>query len=109
DASSRAAKDLLDPERGIALFVANVTNPAAIRRKACLGTIEFTEGQRQRCGTLHGRQPELLPLAAVITAKQDPPTIRSDLRLRAPRRFFAEDFFRSSGAFTATDQMSPVP
>src|SRR5437868_15465468 len=93
DASSRAANDLLDPERGMARFVADVANPAAIRRKACLGTIEFTEGQRQRCGTLHGRQPELLPLAAVITAEQDSPPIRSDLRLREPRRFFAEDFF----------------
>src|SRR6267143_5948764 len=93
DASSRAANDLLDPKRRIALFVADVSNPAAVGRKACLGTIELAEGQRQRCRTLHGRQPELLPLAAVITAKQDPPAIRCDLRLRAPRRFFAEDFF----------------
>src|SRR6476620_6090873 len=92
DASSRAANDLLDPKRSIALFVADVANSAAIRRKACLGTIELTEGQRQRCRSLHGRQPELLPLAPVITAKQDPPAIRCDLRLRAPRRFFAEDF-----------------
>src|SRR5438105_9358640 len=92
DASSRAANDVLDPERGIALFVADVANPAAIWRKACLGTIELTEAQRQR-GTLHGRQPELLPLAAVITAEQDPPAVRCDLRLRAPRRFFTEDFF----------------
>src|SRR5439155_15840538 len=93
DASSCAANDLLDPERGIALFVADVANSAAIRRKACLGTIELTEGQGQRCGTLHGCQPELLPLAAVITAKQNLPAIRCNLRLRAPRRFFAEDFF----------------
>src|SRR6267154_696229 len=92
DASSRAPNDLLDPERGIAFFVADVANQAAIRRKACLGTIELTERQRQRCRTLHGRQPELLPLAAVITAKQDPPAIRCDLRPRPPRRFFAEDF-----------------
>src|SRR5438132_1755566 len=94
DASPRAANDLLDPERGIAFFVADVANPTAIRRKACLGPIELTERQRQRCRTLHGRQPELLPLAAVITAKQDPPAIRCDLRLRPPRRFFAEDLFQ---------------
>src|SRR6266567_9500530 len=93
DATSRAANDLLDPERGVALFVADVANPDAIWRKACVGTIEFTKGQRQRCRTMHGRQPELLPLAPVITAEQDPPAIRCDLRLRAPRRFFAEDFF----------------
>src|SRR6267143_187415 len=93
DASSCAPNDLLNPERGMAFFVADVANSAAIRRKARLGTIELTEGQRQQCRTLHGRQPELLPLAAVITAKQDPPAIRCDLRLRAPRRFFAEDFF----------------
>src|SRR5438270_9504025 len=94
DASSRAANDLLDPERGIAFFVADVANQAAIRRKACLGPIELTERQRQRqrCRTLHRRQPEMLPLAAVITAEQDPPTIQCDLRLRAPRRFFTEDF-----------------
>src|SRR6266480_4770402 len=97
DASSRASNDLLDPERGIAFFVADVANQAAIRRKACLGTIELTEGQRQRWRTLQGRQPELLPLAAVITAKQDPPAIRSDLRLHAPRRFFAEDLFQIFG------------
>src|SRR3989442_15658308 len=97
DASSRAANDLLDPERGIALFVANVANPAAIWRKACLGTIELTEAQRQRCGTLYGRQPELLPLAAVITAEQDPPAIGGDLWMGAPCRFFAEDFFQSFG------------
>src|SRR6266436_2886857 len=97
DASSRAAKDLLDPKRGIALFVADVANPAAIRRKARLGTIVLTEGQRQRRGTLHSRQPELLPLAAMITAKQDSPSIRCDLRLRVPRRFFAEDFFQIFG------------
>src|SRR6476620_8414675 len=94
DASSRAANDLLNPERGIALFVADVANPTAIRRKPCLGPIELTEGQWQWRSTLHGRQPELLPLAPVITAKQDPPAIRCDLRLRAPRRFFAEDFFQ---------------
>src|SRR6266436_6321460 len=93
DASSRAPNDLLDPERGIAFFVADVANPAAIRRKPCLGPIELAEGQWQRRSTLHGRQPELLPLAAVITAEQDSPAIRCDLRLRAPRRFFAEDFF----------------
>src|SRR5438874_13205284 len=93
DARARAANDVLDPERGIALFVADVANPTAIWRKACLGTIELTEGQRQWCGALHGRQPKLLPLAAVITAEQDPPAIRCHLRLRAPRRFFAEEFF----------------
>src|SRR2546423_3152858 len=97
DASSRAANDLLDPKRSIALFVADVANPTAIRRKACLSPIELTEGQRQRCRTLQGRQPELLPLAAVITAKQDPPAIRSDLRLHAPRRFFTEDLFQIFG------------
>src|SRR5204863_1484384 len=70
DASARTANDFLDPERGIAIFVADVANPAAIWRKACLGPIELTERQRQRRGTLHGREPELLPLAAVITAEQ---------------------------------------
>src|SRR5439155_15555425 len=93
DANSRATNDLLNPERGIALFVADVANLAAIWRKARLGTIELAEGQWQRSGTLHGRQPELLPLATVITAEQDSSAIRCDLRLRAPRRFFAEDFF----------------
>src|SRR6267378_1491638 len=97
DASSRAANNLLDPERGIAIFVAYVANPAAIWRKACLGTIELTEAQRQRCGTLHSREPELLPLAAMIAAEQDSPAIRCDQRLRAPGRFFAEDFFKISG------------
>src|SRR2546430_15425506 len=97
DASSRASNDLLDPKRSIALFVADVANSAAIRRKACLGPIELTERQRQRCRTLHGRQPELLPLAAVITAEQDSPAIWCDLRLRAPRRFFTEDFFQIFG------------
>src|SRR5207237_7978763 len=94
DASSRASNDLLDPELGIAFFVAHVATQASIRRKACLGPIELTERQRQRCRTLHRRQPELLPLAAVITAEQDPTTIRCDLRLRAPHRFFTEDFFQ---------------
>src|SRR6185437_2779666 len=97
DASARAANNVLDPKRGIALFVADIANPIAIWRKARLGTIELTEGQRQRYGTLQGRQPELLPLAAVITAEQNPPAIRCDLRLRAPRRFFAEDFFQIFG------------
>src|SRR6266550_1114329 len=92
-ASSRASNDLLNPERGIAFFVTVLATQAAIPRKACLGPIELTERQRQRCRTLHGRQPELLPLAAVITAEQDSPAIRCDLRLRAPRRFFTEDFF----------------
>src|SRR2546429_5590473 len=99
DASSRAANDLLDPERGIALFVADVANLAAIWRKARLGTIELAEGQWERCGTLHGRQPELLPLATVITAEQNPPAIRCDLRLRAPRCFFTKDFFQFFGCF----------
>src|SRR4029077_11507087 len=51
DASSRTPNDLLDTERGIALFVADVANQAAVGRKACLGTIELTEGQRQWCRT----------------------------------------------------------
>src|SRR2546430_10086268 len=97
EASSRGAKDLLDPERGIAFFVADVANPTAIRRKACLGPIELTESQWQWRSTLHGRQPELLPLAAVITAEQDTPAIRCDLGLRPPRRFFAEDLFQIFG------------
>src|SRR6476620_1611827 len=88
DASPRAAEDFLDPERGIAVLVTDITNPSAVRRKARLSPIEVTEGQWERCGTLHGRQPELLPLATVITAEQNPPAIRCDLRLRAPRRFF---------------------
>src|SRR5512132_1457336 len=93
DASSPAAEDFLDPERGIAVLVTYITNPSAVWRKARLGPIEVTEGQWERCGTLHGRQPELLPLATVITAEQNPPAIRCDLWLRAPRRFFGEDFF----------------
>src|SRR6266513_4220404 len=97
DASARTANDFLDPERGIAIFVADVANPAAIWRKACLGPIELTERLRHRRGTLHGREPELLPLAAVITAEQDAPAIGCDLRLRAPRRFFAKDFFQIFG------------
>src|SRR5438067_13883697 len=93
DASPRAAEDFLDPERGIAALVTDITNPSAVWRKARLGPIEVTEGQWERCGTLHSRQPELLPLTPVITAKYNPPPIRCDLRLRAPPRFFAEDFF----------------
>src|SRR5215510_968431 len=94
DASPRAANNLLDPERGIALFVADVANPIAIWRKTRLGPIEVTEGQWERCGTLHGRQPELLPLATTITAEQNPPAIRCDLRLRAPPCFFTKDSFQ---------------
>src|SRR6267143_1777325 len=94
DASARTANNLLNPERGIALFVAGVANPIAVWRKARLGLIELTESQWKRCGTLHGRQPELLPLAAVITAEQNPPAIRCDLRLCAPRCFFTKDFFQ---------------
>src|SRR5215813_9466688 len=94
DASARSANNLLDPERGIALFVADVPNPIAIWRKARLGPIEVTEGQWERCGTLHGRQPELLPLTTVITAEQNLPAIRCDLWLRAPRCFFTQDFFQ---------------
>src|SRR5262249_39744448 len=55
---------------------------------------ELTECQWERCGTLHGREPELLPLATVITAEQNAPAIRCDLRLRAPRCFFTKDFFQ---------------
>src|SRR6266480_363957 len=94
DASPRAAEDFLDPERGIAVLVTDITNPSAVWRKARLGPIEVTEGQWERCGTLHGRQPDLLPLATVITAEQNPPAIRCDLRLRAPRCFFTKDFFQ---------------
>src|SRR2546423_14560142 len=97
DASPRAAEDFLDPERGIAVLVTDVTDPSAVWRKARLGPIEVTEGQWERCGTLHGRQPELLPLATVITAEQNPRAIRRDLRLRAPRCSFTKDFFRSFG------------
>src|SRR5262245_55669836 len=93
DASPRAAEDFLDPERGIAVLVTDITNPSAVWRKARLGPIEVTEGQWERCGTLHGRQPELLPLATVITAEQNAPAIRCNLRLRAPRRFFNKNFF----------------
>ena len=92
DASPRAAEDFLDPERGIAVLVTDITNPSAVWRKARLSPIEVAEGRWERCGTLHGRQPELLPLATVITAEQNPPAIRCDLRLRAPRRFFNKDF-----------------
>src|SRR6476619_3611812 len=94
NASPRAAEDFLDPERGIAVLVTDITNPSAVRRKARLGPIEVPEGQWERCGTLHGRQPELLPLATVITAEQNPPAIRCDLRLRAPRCFFTKDFLQ---------------
>src|SRR5262245_7308217 len=94
DASPRAAEDFLDPERGIAVLVTNITNPSAVWRKARLGPIEVTEGQWERCGTLHGRQPELLPLATTITAEQNPPAIRCDLRLRAPPCFFTKDSFQ---------------
>src|SRR5436853_4724153 len=66
DASPRAAEDFLDPERGIPVLVTDVTNPSAVWRKARLGSIEVTEGQWERCGTLYGREPELLPLATVI-------------------------------------------
>src|SRR5215469_17261342 len=97
DASPRAAQDFLDPERGIAVLVTDITNPSAVWRKARLGPIEVAEGQWEWCGTLHGRQPELLPLATVITAEQNPPAIRCDLRLRAPSRFFNKDFFQIFG------------
>src|SRR6516162_3317365 len=97
DASPRAAEDFLDPERGIAVLVTDITNPSAVWRKARLGPIEVAEGQWKRCGTLHGRQPELLPLATVITAEQNSPAIGCDLRLRAPRCFFAENFFQIVG------------
>src|SRR4030095_4270034 len=94
DASPRAAEDFLDPERRIAVLVTDITNPSAVWRKTRLGPIEVTEGQWERCGALHGRQPELLPLATVITTEQNPPAIRCNLRLRAPCRFFTKDFFQ---------------
>src|SRR5207248_10005621 len=94
DASPRAAEEFLDPERGIAVLVTDITDPSAVWRKARLGPIEVTEGQWERCGTLHGRQPELLPLATAISAEQNPPAIRCDLPLRVPRRFFTKDFFQ---------------
>src|SRR4249919_1430476 len=97
DASPRAAEDFLDPERGIAVLVTDITNPSAVWRKARLSPIEVTEGQWERCGTLHGRQPELLPLATVITAEQNPPAIRCDLWLRAPCRFFNKNFCQIFG------------
>src|SRR5437764_14608666 len=94
NARPRAAEDFLDPERGIAVLVTDVSNPSAVWRKARLGAIEVTERQLERCGNLHSRQPELLPLATVITAEQNPPAIRCDLLLRAPRCFFTKDFFQ---------------
>src|SRR4029078_2435276 len=97
DASPRAAEDFLNPERGIAVLVTDIANPSAVWRKARLGPIEVTEGQWERCGPLHSRQPELLPLATVITTEQNPPAIRCDLWLPAPCRFFAEDFFQIFG------------
>src|SRR5438874_13143965 len=97
DPRSRAANDFLDPERRVPIFIANVTNPAAIWRKASLCPIEITEGQRERCRTLRCCEPKLLPLAPVITAEQDSPAIRCDLRLCAPCRFFTEDFFQVFG------------
>src|SRR5205809_1977368 len=97
DASSAAANDFLNPERRIAFFIADVTNVAAIGRKPCLGTVELTKGQREWRGTLYSGQPELLPLAAMITAEQNPAAIGRDLRLRAPRSFFTEDFFQIFG------------
>src|SRR5215470_5608276 len=93
DVSPRAAENFLDPERSIAVLVTYITNPSAVWRKPRLGPIEITKGQWERCRTLHGRQPELLPLATVITAKQNLPAIQCDLRLRAPRCFFTKDFF----------------
>src|SRR5262249_37333458 len=88
DASPRAAEDFLDPERGVAVLVTDITNPSAVWRKGGWGLIKVTEGQWERCGPLHGRHPDLLPRAPVITAKQTPPAIRCDLRLREPCRFF---------------------
>ena len=97
DANSRAANDLLDPERRIALFVTDVANVVAIGRKSCLGTIELPKGQREWRGTLYSGQPELLPLAAMITTEQNPAAIGCDLWLRTPLGFFTKDFFQIFG------------
>src|SRR5204862_8174496 len=92
DASPRAAEDFLDPERGIAVLVTDITNPSAVWRNSRLGHIEVTAGQWERCGTVRGREPELWPLGTVLSSEQRPPAIRCDVRLRAPRCFFTEGF-----------------
>src|SRR5438552_6421725 len=97
DANSRAANNLLDPERRIALFVADVANVASIGRKSCLGTIELPKGQREWRGTLYSGQPQLLPLAAMITAEQNPAAIGCDLWLRKPLGSFHKDLFQHLG------------
>src|SRR5437899_13092362 len=94
DANSRAANDLLDPERRIALFVTDVANVVAIGGKSCLGTIELSKGQREWRGTLYSGHPELLPLAAMVTTEQNPAAIECDLWLRTPLGLFTQDFLQ---------------
>src|SRR5678815_3518309 len=43
NASPRATDCLLDPKRGIAILVADIANPIAIRRETCLNAIELSK------------------------------------------------------------------
>jgi len=83
---ARAAEGVLHPQRGIAALVADIRDALAVRRPASAPAVELAVGQRQRCGIIGRRQPELVPLAAGVVREQDPPAVRADLGTRGPGR-----------------------
>ena len=84
DRRSRAADEILHVERGVAVFVADVCDSLSVRGPAGVAAVEVTVSQRQRRRIVGRREPELVPLPAVVIREQDPLAVRADLRPRGP-------------------------
>ena len=77
----RATADhFLDPDRGRAGAVRNVGDFASIGRPPRRGVVVVAVRERKTIAALRGDGPELVPLPAKVRGKDDPASVRRDLR-----------------------------
>ncbi len=92
DRRALATDHLLHPQAGVAcaggrVLVADVQNPRAIVRPARVAPIELAERERQGRAARGSREPDLVPLPAVVAREHEPPAVGCELRPRSPGGF----------------------
>ena len=85
-----AAQRIHHAQRGVAVAVVDIGDARAVGRPARVAAVELAESERQRRGAVGRGQPQLLPLAAVVTGIEQALAVGRQFRPRAPAGFLAE-------------------
>src|SRR2546427_1562924 len=101
DLLAAAAGQLDHPQRGVAAFVRDVGDPAAVMRPPGRRRVEVAVGERKGVAAVARHQPQLVPLAAEVGAVDDAFAVGGPVGARLPGRLLVAQLARRGHASRA--------